>query len=363
MRRHFLALCLLLALLGAGCTQPAPTPEPAQPSALGEELGRLADAQLGLLSDVITAEERGRALLLLEQLEPLRRARLEAGRWEKSAQEEQLLRRLNRLYERWTTRYLGDGGPWGYSSPPERVLAGYRVVEGNALRPADVAGRRGTDQEADADLWARIVSLLPDGALERFTRFTVFTDGPEEMLAYVMALDSSGSRWELAVDPADAEDEGWFTETLLHEYCHALTLNDSQVVYTHRQTVDTYNEAGMVARSGSYLDDFYQEFWTDLLDDRLANPNSYGFFLRHEEDFITAYASTDPSEDIAESFTYFLLWPPLEGDAVWEQKLRFFYDYPELTQFRDQVRAHLGLDAEEPWKQTDSISEAAWNRY
>ena len=48
---------------------------------------------------------------------------------------------------------------------------------------------------------------------------------------------------------------------------------------------------------------------------------------------------------------------------MWEQKLRFFYDYPELTQFRDQVRAHLGLDAEEPWKQTDSISEAAWNRY
>ena len=69
------------------------------------------------------------------------------------------------------------------------------------------------------------------------------------------------------------------------------------MVYTHRQTVDTYNEAGMVARSGSYLDDFYQEFWTDLLDDRLANPNSYGFFLRHEEDFVTAYASTDPSED------------------------------------------------------------------
>ena len=99
----------------------------------------------------------------------------------------------------------------------------------------------------------------------------------------------------------------------------------------------------MVARSGSYLDDFYHTFWTDYLHDRLANPDSYGFYLRHQADFVTDYATTDPSEDIAESFTYFVLWDAPEGDAVWEEKLNFFYRYPELVEFRTQARARLGL--------------------
>ena len=50
-----------------------------------------------------------------------------------------------------------------------------------------------------------------------------------------------------------------------------------------------------------------------------------------------------PSEDIAESFTYFVLWDAPEGDAVWEEKLNFFYRYPELVEFRTQARARLGL--------------------
>ena len=79
------------------------------------------------------------------------------------------------------------------------------------------------------------------------------------------------------------------------------------------------------------------------LHDRLANPDSYGFYLRHQADFVTDYASTDPSEDIAESFTYFVLWDAPEGDAVWEEKLNFFYRYPELVEFRTQARARLGL--------------------
>ena len=100
----------------------------------------------------------------------------------------------------------------------------------------------------------------------------------------------------------------------------------------------------MVSAPGSYLDDFYQAFWTGYLDDRLANPDSCNFFLRHEDDFVTDYASSSPSEDIAESFTYFVLQDgPRPGDAVWEQKLNFFFDYPEMTALRQEIRACLGL--------------------
>lgn len=98
---------------------------------------------------------------------------------------------------------------------------------------------------------------------------------------------------------------------------------------------------------GSYLDDFCQRFWTGYLDDRLADLDSYNFFLRHEEDFVSSYASTDPSEDISESFAFFVLWDVPESEAVWAEKLRFFLDYPELTEFRRQVRENLGLEQPE----------------
>ena len=341
------ALFLALALLCGACGLDAPRPEPeaSAPQHAGGPLEQLADAQLGLLSGHISAAERERVLSLLGALEPLRRERLEAGRWQKSGEETRLLRQLNRLYERYTVKYLGEGGTWGYGSPSERTLAEYRIVDGEALRPISVSDGAGYTEGDYLRLWDQMLAMLPEGAFGRFTRFTVFTDGVDETLAYVSAVDGAGSTWEIAVDPADAQDGAWFTETVLHEYCHSLTLNDTQAVYTTQQTVDTYNEPGMVARPGSYLDDFYQEFWADTLDDRLANPDTYNFFLRHEDDFVTDYASTDPSEDIAESFTYFVLYDPMEGDAVWERKLNFFYDYPELAEFRDRVRERLGLSA------------------
>lgn len=143
-----------------------------------------------------------------------------------------------------------------------------------------------------------------------------------------------GAQWEICLDPADMGDRDYFLETVLHEYCHYLTLNHRQADYRGEPTVETYCEAGMVSREGSYLDDFCQRFWTGYLDDRLADLDSYNFFLRHEEDFVSSYASTDPSEDISESFAFFVLWDVPESEAVWAEKLRFFLDYPELTEFR-----------------------------
>ena len=99
----------------------------------------------------------------------------------------------------------------------------------------------------------------------------------------------------------------------------------------------------MVARSGSYLDDFYHAFWTDYLHDRLANPDSYGFYLRHQADFVTDYASTDPSRDVRRASPTLSCGTPREGNVIWEEKLNFFYRYPELVEFRTQARARLGL--------------------
>ena len=320
-RRALLALLPLLLL--AGCKQPEKFSTSSGVSVENPAADALASAQLGELDGLLSEAELAHVHTLVEQLLPLRQAREGENRWRLSTEEANLVDRLNRLYERYTLKYLGGGGSWGYASPAERPLADYAVEPDGGLRLT-------SGEDIYRSLWAQVNALLPEGALDGFSRFTVFTDGLDETLAYVSPLDDTGTRWELAVDPADAGELDWFTETVLHEYTHYLTLNDTQADYGAPESGARYCEEGMVARSGSYLDDFYHAFWTDYLHDRLANPDSYGFYLRHQADFVTDYASTDPSEDIAESFTYFVLWDAPEGDAVWEEKLNFFYRYPEL---------------------------------
>ena len=299
------------------------------------EAQRLAAAQLGKLDGLLTQEEREQVVEQLEWLLSLRRLRETEGKWEPSSREEQLVSRLNQLYEDYTRRYLGDLGSWSADEEKIELLTEYTVKDGGLEA---VEGK-----DAYQDLWNQVKAMLPEGSLDAFDRFTVFTDGAEEILAYVVPTDDDGARWELAVDPEDAGDGASFAETVMHEYCHYLTLNNRQVDYGGQPTYGCYAESELTARPSSYLNAFYRAFWTDYLDDRLADPETYGFYLRHSDDFLTSYAATSPSEDIAESFAYFVLYDRAEGEGLQAQKQNFFYAYPELVSFRDQARARMGL--------------------
>lgn len=299
------------------------------------EARRLAAVQLGKLDGLVTPEEREQVVGQLEWLLSLRRLRENGGEREPSPREEQLVSRLNQLYEDYTRRYLGDLGSWSADEEKIEQLTAYTVKDGGLEA---VEGK-----DAYQDLWNQVEAMLPEGSLDAFDRFTVFTDGAEEILAYVVPTDDAGARWELAVDPEDAGDGASFAETVMHEYCHYLTLNNRQVDYGGQPTYGCYAESDLAARPNSYLNAFYRTFWTDYLDDRLADPETYGFYLRHSDDFLTSYAATSPSEDIAESFAYFVLYDQAEGEGLQAQKQNFFYAYPELVTFRDQARARMGL--------------------
>lgn len=299
------------------------------------EARRLAAVQLGKLDGLVTPEEREQVVGQLEWLLSLRRLRENGGEREPSPREEQLVSRLNQLYEDYTRRYLGDLGSWSADEEKIEQLTAYTVKDGGLEA---VEGK-----DAYQDLWNQVRAMLPEGSLDAFDRFTVFTDGAEEILAYVVPTDDAGARWELAVDPEDAGDGASFAETVMHEYCHYLTLNNGQVDYGGQPTYGCYAESDLAARPNSYLNVFYQTFWTDYLDDRLADPETYGFYLRHSDDFLTSYAATSPSEDIAESFAYFVLYDQAKEEGLQAQKQNFFYAYPELVTFRDQARARMGL--------------------
>ena len=192
-------------------------------------------------------------------------------------------------------------------------------------------------------VWDFIKNILPEEGLRNFKRITFSTDGPDEILAYVVAIDEEGSDWLLSIDPIDQRnsDKELFLETILHEYYHYVTLNSSQVKYTDIQTTKTYNEEGMVSKKESYINDFYNRFWKHILNEKQSIPDSEYFFYRHFDDFVTEYATTNPSEDICESFAYFVLYEKPTGNTIAEQKVLFFYDYPEMVSLRDELNLRI----------------------
>ena len=139
-------------------------------------------------------------------------------------------------------------------------------------------------------------------------------------------------------------------------------------------------------KDNSYLNLFFQKFWADIYpeyyywfefaDYKKFNKSNYAFHQKYSDRFVSPYAASHPAEDFAESFRAFVLWddelidnykkwctttgdkgghlifeegltywkwcPEIFHDnSIWEEKIRFFYDFPELVEMRDFIRSNL----------------------
>jgi hypothetical protein len=84
----------------------------------------------------------------------------------------------------------------------------------------------------------------------------------------------------------------------------------------------------------AYIDDF----WTQEEREIAAEEEGVEY---SEHKFVSVYASSNPGEDIAESFTYFVLNTKPTGSTIREQKMLFFYQYPELIKLRNLIRSRV----------------------
>jgi len=157
---------------------------------------------------------------------------------------------------------------------------------------------------------------------EHVNQFRIIDPENDEYLAYVQQDGWDVTKWAFAVDAdqLEAVSEYEFLETIIHEYTHILTLNtqefdldirlfegNEQYDQQAQAACNSYFNGEGCAKSGSYMDTFYQSFWTDIIDAHtLINPEDYDqladFAQEYPGQFITWYAPTNAEEDIAESF-------------------------------------------------------------
>jgi hypothetical protein len=99
------------------------------------------------------------------------------------------------------------------------------------------------------------------------------------------------------------------------------------------------------------LNKFFQKFWVDVYPsfkwywdfddyDKFEDNNAL-FYKKYKTQFVTDYAATNPDEDFAESYMFFVLKEEPTKSTIADQKILFFYDFPELVEMRDLIRSNL----------------------
>lgn len=231
-------------------------------------------------------------------------------------------------------------------SNQEITLSSYDISNGEILNKNDLSVSSELvnlqqKEEIHNDMFKEFSRLIPVNIFEKdLIEYKVFTDGVDNTLGYVSQIEGNSDKWFLALDINDynIDDLKEFQYTLIHEYAHILSLNKNQLEYgVYEDECNTYYLDEGCSRDNSYVLKYYNEFWKDVY----GTYENVDYF-ENENDFTTDYAATNPVEDLAESFTHFVLNKKNENPTlVKENKVNFFYQYDELVELRSKIRMQL----------------------
>lgn len=214
--------------------------------------------------------------------------------------------------------------------------------------PLEVTLVDATEMKKYQLLWDYVITLMPDSATDYVDKFEVGSDGKDGTMAYVYPATESLKKFVLNLDIKDMTDSsGAFNkkdmdETIVHEFGHIITLNHTQMTGKSNGTYET--QEGILSKD-SYMNKFYNSYWKGKTDKYLlSNEDGYReydverLYGDHSTWFVSDYAATNVEEDLAESFRVFVLEDKPTGNTIMDQKVNFFYQFPELVTMRDEIR-------------------------
>jgi hypothetical protein len=267
---------------------------------------------------------------------------------------------------------IPDGRPdEAFKQDGSILLISYEVVQDTISGPHIERVPEELEDERDdrvthEEIWEYFASIIPAEEREFVTEYSIFTDGRGKHLAAVSPLFSDPEQWRLQVDILDSENYYDLTYTLIHEQAHLLTLNAEQVPpskaifkFPENETIyrqedeacSEYFTGEGCSKPDSYINQFFTRFWPYIYEEwsqidseedaetRMSLLDE--FYEVHKDQFVSEYASTSPVEDIAESWAFFILSPEPELDSIANEKILFFYEYPELIALRQEILTRL----------------------
>lgn len=174
-------------------------------------------------------------------------------------------------------------------------------TNGSDLIPQTGASVRKSDQQ----LWNTFVDLTGEAFIEKkISEFRIYNSPQNGISAFVE--EKPDHTWILAFNRegeiiSDIYEDEPMVDLLVHEFSHIIFFGDPAIESA-----------------------FKKRFWGDRQSDN---------------DFITEYAANSSTEDIAETFVYFVENDKPTEVGVKYEKVRFLYNYPELVKIRTSLRA------------------------
>lgn len=204
------------------------------------------------------------------------------------------------------------------------------------------------DKPRHYKIWEHVTRLIPVEYRSKISQFEVFHGGGE-LSGYASPLDENDlSKWKFAMaidlegDLDVLDFQNYYTYVTLHEFGHVLTLNNTQVDVKDEWDCNTYFTGEGCSKEHSYINAIFELGWEDIIDfhDFDYPEDTYD---EYSERFLSEYAATNPGEDVAEVFSYFIMTPDnSQAHSIAEEKIKLFYEYEELVRLRNDIRNRVG---------------------
>ncbi|KEK24602.1 hypothetical protein [Bacillus gaemokensis] len=222
------------------------------------------------------------------------------------------------------------------------------------------------DKDYHETLWEIYRTLIPSKYRDNIKEFDIVTDGYDGIVAHVTPSMENPKEWVLSLDTLDSGvniDE--VMKTLIHETAHVLTLSNKQIpvdkkylkAFEDDKDISSYQNKCKnlflqegCAKADSYINKFHESFWKPIEQEwkeRQIETNEEAqiqFFKDKHDQFVSEYGTTNVAEDIADTFTAFILQDSKkvkEGTEMKYKKIAFFYQFPELVKMRAEVLSGL----------------------
>ena len=214
-------------------------------------------------------------------------------------------------------------------------------VDGDAI--TQTSGDADAARKAEA-IWNRFTKLIPADQRAMLVGFELMAE--EGAGGYVYPDESDPTKWHMGIAPGLNADEDF---VLIHEFAHLLTLQAKEVPPSFDDgSCATYHTGEGCSLKGSTMAEFVARFWPKAQQDEVFAAQEAedwdaidAFYAEHRDDFVTDYATTNPAEDLAETFTIFVLEDRPTGDTIADQKIQFLWDDPDLVELREKIRAAM----------------------
>jgi hypothetical protein len=213
-------------------------------------------------------------------------------------------------------------------------------------------------------IWDYFTGIYPHDQFIHPSYMVIYMNN--ETQHFTASVEDLDGKWSLSVNLIDLVSTETVIRTLTHEYGHMLTLNstevrDAKVPFNwsmNRKEFDkmldscggSFFTGWQCANRTSYLNEFGNRFWMGevyeswvdvFLPPAEAAPTKRAemdaFYTKYAAQFVTPYAATNSVEDIAESWTEFILQPKPSGQSIADQKILYFYEHSELVELRGAI--------------------------